>query len=207
MKSKKYLNQYLIDSTRKKWHDYGASCMYFVTICTKNRSHFFGKIVTSESDLVVPNLETNVCLTNSVFEKIKFTQTNNYPTLKPTRIGQIAIDYWKEIPNHYPFVQLGAYVVMPDHLHGIIKIYQPDKTDWTPNAFGVQSKNLGSIIRAYKSSVKRYANQHNLDFEWQSNYHECVIRNEIGLYFVSRYIYQNTEKWIKSKTDNCPSTI
>jgi REP element-mobilizing transposase RayT len=39
-----------------------------------------------------------------------------------SEIGELAEKYWKEIPDHFPFVQLGAYVVMPDHVHGIVII-------------------------------------------------------------------------------------
>jgi hypothetical protein len=55
---------------------------------------------------------------------------------------------------------------MPNHIHGILFFNRPDIKDWTPNQFGVQSQNLGSVIRAFKSTTKRYANQNNIKFEW-----------------------------------------
>ncbi len=85
---------------------------------------------------------------------------------------------------------------MPNHIHGILFFNRPDKKDWTPNKFGVQSQNLGAVIRAFKSSLKRYANQNNIEFEWQSLYHDRIIRNEKALNAIRRYIINNPLKWI-----------
>ena len=43
-----------------------------------------------------------------------------------TSLGQAAQDCWEEIPNHFPFVVLDAFVVMPNHVHGIVVIEKPD---------------------------------------------------------------------------------
>jgi putative transposase len=121
----KFQNKYRIPSARLKGYDYGSNGMYFVTICTQNRLHYFGEIVST--------------------------------SLRPTVIGQIAIDFWNEIPKHFPFVELDEFIIMPNHIHGILFFNKPNKTDWTPNQFGAQSKNLGSVIRGFKASVKRHA--------------------------------------------------
>ena len=58
-------------------------------------------------------------------------------------IGEIANQYWSEIPDHFPFVKLDAYVIMPDHVHGIIiidKQIHPNNSVIQPNQFGPQSK-------------------------------------------------------------------
>ena len=73
---------------------------------------------------------------------------------------------------------------------------RPDKTDWTPNKFGPQSQNLASVIRGFKSSVKRYANQNNIEFEWQTRYHDKIVRNEEALQAIRQYIKNNPKKWI-----------
>ena len=67
---------------------------------------------------------------------------------------------------------------MPNHIHGILYLNPIDKTDWIPNKFGPQSNSLGAIIRGFKSSVKRYANQINIEFDWQTRYPDRIIRNE-----------------------------
>ncbi len=107
----KFNNTYRIPTNRLPGYDYGADGWYFVTICTKNRVHYFGEIV----------------------------ETRNCASLQPTETGIITNEYWLQIPQHYPFVQLDAFVVMPDHIHGILVFNKPEKTDWNPNQFGVQS--------------------------------------------------------------------
>jgi len=84
---------------------------------------------------------------------------------------------------------------MPNHIHGVLFFNRPDKKDWNPNQFGVQSQNLGAVIRAFKSSVKRYANQNKIDFEWQSRYLDIIIRNDNSLNAIRRYIDNNPLKW------------
>lgn len=158
----KFLNKYRIPAARLNGYDYGSNGVYYVTICTKNRIHYFGDIVEMDN---YPSLQ-------------HMTHNCANQRLQPTTIGQIAINFWNEIPKHFPFVELGQFVIMPNHVHGLLVFNKPDKNDWQPNKFGVQSQNLGSVIRAFKSSVKRYANQNNIEFEWQSRYHDRIVRNE-----------------------------
>ena len=86
--TKKYKDKYRINSTRLKNWDYGGNALYFITICTKNREHFFGEITKGK--------------------------------MKLSEIGEIAKKCWLEIPEHFPFVKLDEFVVMPNHVHGII---------------------------------------------------------------------------------------
>lgn len=113
-----------------------------------------------------------------------------------TEIGRIAKKYWKEIPKHYPFVKIDYFVIMPDHIHGIIKINKGvtiknvaaqnlaqlpvwlRKKHNYKNVFGPQSKNLSSIIRGYKIATKKWATMNNINFYWQRSFHDRIIRNE-----------------------------
>jgi REP element-mobilizing transposase RayT len=162
-----FQNKYRIPSNRLPGYDYGADGWYFVTICTKNRVHYFGEIV----------------------------ETRNCASLQYTETGTVARDFWSQIPQHYPFVQLDAFVIMPDHIHGILHFNNPDKTDWTPNVFGPQSQNLGAVIRSFKSSVKRHTNQNNIPFAWQSRFYERIIRDQEALDAIRHYIALNPAKW------------
>ncbi|MEN9336809.1 MAG: hypothetical protein RLZZ500_1796 [Bacteroidota bacterium] len=169
---KKFKNKYRIPSSRLQGYDYGSNGIYFITINTKNRKHYFGTITA---------------------------ETHNGASLQATEIGKIAQTYWADITNHYPFVTVDAFVVMPDHMHGILIFNNPEKKDWTPNSFGVQSNNLAAVIRGFKSSTKRYANQNNIEFEWQPRFHESIIRDENALNTVRRYIINNPIKWLKRR--------
>jgi len=113
-----------------------------------------------------------------------------------TPLGQAAFDCWVAIPDHFPFVVLDGFVVMPNHVHGIIIIDKPDDSGGDrPNRFGPQSKNLASIVRGYKIGVTKYARQHDIGFKWQARYHDHVIRN-VGEYErIREYIDENTQRW------------
>jgi putative transposase len=119
--------------------------------------------------------------------------------LQPTEIGRIASQYWSDIPVHMPFIRLDEFILMPDHLHGILTIEKTDKTDWKANEFAPQSKNIPSVIRGYKAAVKKYAVMNKIDFAWQSRYYDRIIRDEIELENVRQYIRSNPDRWLKKQ--------
>ncbi|MES2274532.1 MAG: transposase [Bacteroidota bacterium] len=164
----KYKGKYRVQPARLKGWDYGSDGYYFVTICTKNRIPYFGSIKT---DL------------------------NGIASLQKTHIAEIAYDNWLKIPEHHPFVELDEIVIMPDHIHVILFINKPEKTTWEVNKAGSQSKNLASIIRGYKSSIKQYAMVNDVDFAWQPRYYDRVIRDQKEYLHIQAYIYDNPDKW------------
>jgi REP element-mobilizing transposase RayT len=91
-------------------------------------------------------------------------------------LGNYAYDCWFAIPQHFPFVRLGVFVVMPNHVHGIIIIDKnnggttvetqyfaslpqipPPQLNIKSNKFGPQSQNLASVVRGYKTGVTKMA--------------------------------------------------
>ena len=177
--SKLFRNKYRIPSARIQGYDYGSHGLYFVTICTKDRINYFGEIYAPVETDNYPSQD----------------ETRNRASLQKTAIGQIAFDFWNEIPKHYPFVELDEFVIMPNHIHGILFINRPDKNDWSENKFGTQSRNLGAIIRGFKSSVKRCANQNKIEFEWQTRFYDVIIRDQKELFAIREYIMNNPAKW------------
>ena len=98
--------------------------------------------------------------------------------------GKLAVLYWNQIPFHFPFIQLGEYCCMPNHMHGIIIINKPDESDRgsvnetrqclvsTENIgkkrFQNQGKQtLSSIIGSYKSIVTKHCRMIDGDFNWR----------------------------------------
>jgi len=67
------------------------------------------------------------------------------------------------------------------------------------NKFGVQSKNLASIVRGFKSAVTTYSKKHGIsEFHWQARYHDRVIRNSFSLTQIQNYIINNPKNWKKN---------
>ena len=101
---------------------------------------------------------------------------------------------WLDLRKRFDDICLHEFVVMPNHIHGIIEITSKDT-------------NLGGIIGAYKSiTTNKYIkgvrenNWKPFDYRlWQRNYYEHVIRNEISHLQINDYIKYNPEKWCDDK--------
>jgi len=124
-----------------------------------------------------------------------------------SEVGEIAEACWQQIPDHYPQVILDGYVVMPNHVHGIIEIAGTQGGD-DANVVGANnhsplqdttcgtSRTIGAMIRGFKIGVtKRAQNEHNLYGVWQRNYYEHIIRNERELRAIQEYITYNPAQW------------
>ena len=138
-------------------------------------------------------------------------------------IGQIAKQEWINTKKIRKNVKLHEFVIMPNHIHGIIQINNPitvethgdaslqrgqrDNTTIVKthshasrhgeykNKFGPQSKNLSSIIRGFKGTVTKHATINNINFAWQPRFHDHVIKNDGELNKIRYYITINPEKW------------
>ncbi|MCL4254481.1 MAG: hypothetical protein KJ043_11985 [Anaerolineae bacterium] len=99
-------------------------------------------------------------------------------------LGKIAQSDWANIPSHYDHIMLDEFIIMPNHMHGIITLTQSGKTS------------LGSIIGVYKSGVTRQARQLGYDIIiWHGRYHDRIIRNEAELFRIRAYILENPSRW------------
>ena len=130
--------------------------------------------------------------------------------------GQIAKAAWDDMPARFPSVRLDAFIVMPNHVHGIIMVgpqfIAPQKTP--PTIVGAQfivpsdgfdgtnqgvmnyAPTLGDMVRAYKAASTRLIRQAGTpDFAWQRNYYEYVIRDEESLNRIRQYILDNPARW------------
>jgi len=130
-----------------------------------------------------------------------------------SEIGKIAEKCWNEIPIHYPCVQLDKYVIMPNHIHGIIKIIDGDDNIAGGENIGAEDfqplhqskinqyqeiipKSLGSIMRGFKIGITKYCDQQKFKyFAFQRNYHEHIVRNENELNRIREYIMYNPLRW------------
>ena len=130
-------------------------------------------------------------------------------------IGEYAENFWMEIPNHFPFVELGNFVVMPNHTHGILIINNVkslqcndiDKSlqcnDSTTNQYysdiSPKSGSISTIVRSYKSVVSKHARLLNTEFNWQPKFHDHIIRNSESFERIQNYIENNPSNWKEDK--------
>ncbi len=209
----KFQNKYRIPSARLQTWDYASKGSYFITICTKNREHYFGEIVDGISG----------------FE------------MQLNAIGELAEQFWVEIPIHFPFITLGNFVVMPNHIHGILIIADknivddndivetlpdttnvemlpivetlqcnvssgetmnttnPDKNEQM-SKISPKSGTISTIIRSYKSVVtKNVGLLPKTNFKWQPLFHDHIIRDAESFERIQNYIANNPRNWKDDK--------
>ncbi len=160
-------------SVRLRDYDYSREGAYFITICTNNRSEILGYIENSK-----------IILTLS---------------------GSVIQDLWIEISKIYKDIELDQYVVMPNHIHGIIVItekmdsHRRGLINQTPTKWIMMknpSQTLGKIIRRFKAKASYVVHKTGfVDFRWQRNYYDHIIRNDRELRKIREYIMNNPTKW------------
>jgi REP element-mobilizing transposase RayT len=115
--------------------------------------------------------------------------------------GRLVESCWREIPDHFSHIDLDDFVVMPNHLHGIVGIAEPvGATHGSPpgTARGPTHRSLGAIIGTFKTAVAQRINRLRRTTGvsvWQRNYYEHIIRNERALDAIRQYIAENPRRW------------
>ena len=114
--------------------------------------------------------------------------------------GEIAFAEWLKLSERFPNIILHEFIVMPNHIHGIIEI-----SERQVGAALAAAPTIGNIIGAYKSlvfneSLKIYKNQNEgMGKLWQRNYYEHIIRTQESYLKIKEYILSNPEKWENDK--------
>lgn len=138
--------------------------------------------------------------------------------VKFSNAGKVVESVWKEIPTHHANVELDEFVVMPNHIHGILVINESPvgaiviAPNSTSAAVGVQfiapksesspidsnrAGTIGKIVRAFKARCTHAIHQEQSEETpiWQRNYYEHIIRNEKELLAIREYIANNPMQW------------
>lgn len=127
--------------------------------------------------------------------------------------GRIAQAEWLKLSERFLGVQLDEYVIMPNHLHGIIIIPKGTTMDNTPQRFRehmhkmaeeripqlkvpYQAPTLGKIVGTYKGATARLIRLSGaIDFAWQERYFDSIIRDGKALQAMRRYMENNPQSW------------
>jgi len=136
-----------------------------------------------------------------------------------SEIGIFAQQNWHKIADHFPFVFLDSFVVMPNHIHGILildkhedienfhdfTVEQDFNSDINLNTPGQQrfrnqgNKSVSSIIGSYKSAVTKQAHLINSCFGWQARFYDHIIQSDREFNMIRQYIDDNPANWGKDK--------
>jgi REP-associated tyrosine transposase len=168
-------------SIKLKNYDYSKSGVYFITICTIDHTCIFGEVLGG--------------------------------VMKMNDYGTIAQRCWNDVPKHFPNVKVDVYVIMPNHIHGILWLMETvvDVGKKHTSSLHLQPLNtiptfkktkLCHIIGSFKSAITRRINIARGSpgkSLWQKSYYEHIIRDDISLNKIRKYILFNPLIWYKHR--------
>lgn len=149
---------------RLKNYDYSQNGLYFITICIQDKKHILSKIIVGDGS-PVPQL---------------------------TVYGQVVKKYIERLPEKFSGVRAEKYVIMPNHIHILVEIYN------APFGTGDPSPTIGSVIGWFKYQTTKQINSlRNTPGEcvWQRSFHDHIIRNLQDYEEIWQYIDENPLKW------------
>jgi len=121
-------------------------------------------------------------------------------------VGKIVSDDWEKLPERFPHIEMDEFVVMPNHMHGIIIVGAPlvgALNDPRAGTRPAPTMTLGEIVGVFKSIttneyIQNVKNHHWPKFDkqlWQRNYYDHIIRDESALTRIRKYIVDNPAEW------------
>ena len=118
--------------------------------------------------------------------------------VRPTPLGERVGVGWASIPQFSPFVTLDAFVLMPDHFHGVLLFDRNEPAGLPPayeNRFGPQRDNLAAVLRGLKAGVSSFARAQRVAFAWQPRFYDRIVRSADELTRIRHYIATNPSRW------------
>ena len=152
--------------TRLGGYDYSENGAYFVTICTKDKQKTLSNIVGG-----------------GAFDA---------PQIQLTAVGRVVEKYIRSTDN-VPSITVDKYVIMPNHVHLLIRIHHGSGTSWAPSPTSLTRAN--QVLPHAISTLKRFVNRDVGCDVWQRSFHDHVVRDEQDYRDIWQYIDQNPHKW------------
>ncbi len=191
----KFNNQYRIPSARAQWHDYNGGT-YFVTICTKNREHYFGEINTEPQMQLSP-------IGQYAYEQFMNVKTH-YPYAE--------IPLFVVMPDHIHAIVMidGENDTINDDTDGGRDGVHTVSTEnrWKSDVVDDQMQTIAKckgllsvVVGGLKRAITKFANQNNIPFAWQTRFHDRIVRNQDEFDRISDYIEKNVVNWQNDKLD------
>jgi REP element-mobilizing transposase RayT len=174
-------------SIRLKGFDYAQPGAYFVTLCVRNRECLLG-------DTVGPSVGTHGGAPAS-------DDRDGMARLELSAYGRIVADGWYRSAEIRREIELDVFVVMPNHIHGIVLIHEGRAHRRAPlpsDRNHRKPRSLGSFLAGFKNATTTQINilrgTPGMSF-WQRNYYERIIRDETELNYIRQYIINNPMQW------------
>lgn len=107
-------------------------------------------------------------------------------------LGQFVQTTWLSIPNYYPSIEIHEMIVMPNHIHGILKIIEENQSG--------KRDSITKAVGGFKAVTSKYAKANLVsDKLWQRGFYDHIIRKQESLIKIENYIAENPIKWSEDK--------
>ncbi len=175
-------------------YDYGSTGIYFITICVHNKKRILSKIVGERSP--IPYTESHY--PNTVGEG--FPLPYQFAEVNLLYCGKIADKWINRIPEHFKGVSVDCYVIMPNHIHLLLRITKDQNqkgTDGRGNPSPTEIS-VNSVVGWIKYQITREINNKlNKTGEkvLQRSYYDHIIRDRDDYYRIYKYIKKNPLCW------------
>ena len=117
-------------------------------------------------------------------------------------LGRLVEEEWRRTAAVRLSVEVDLYVVMPNHVHGLLWIFGNPADQVSNNSKSIRANSLGSIIAQFKSVVtkrsRRLASAPSSPI-WKRNYYDHIVRNERSLERIRNYILENPARWSEDR--------
>ena len=147
---------------RLESYDYAASGMYFITICTENRKCLLSRITVGAT-------------------------IGRPPKTALTSIGQCVEETLLSIPAHYPSVSVDRYVIMPNHVHLLLRMENGGRPMVAPTVSNIVNQFKGRTTKQIGTTI------------WQKGFYDHIIRDERDYLIRAKYIDDNPAKWAEDE--------
>ncbi len=172
-----FKNKYRIESARLKGWDYRNPGYYFVTICTKGRIPYFGKVEGDDVRLSAIGEIAAQCWAEN-----------------PQHHQGIELDEWVIMPNH-----AHGIIVIVDRV-AVVETLQCNVS--TMQTISPKTGSLSVAVRSFKSAVSKLAHKAGHEFGWQERYWDRIIRDEKELNRIRNYIRANPSNWENDRNND-----
>jgi len=195
-------------NVRWEKQDYSQPAEYAITICVKDNKQILSRVVPiyEQKNVSLPSCKSEQIVGAGVLDRPYSAQ------IILTPYGKIAEKYIKQLDAFYKNIQVLKYVIMPSHIHLLVRILYDDEygrsgTPVPTNDAVTESENhiincddnngANSLISKFISTFKRFCNKEYGKNIWQRSFYDHVIRDDNDLTGAKTYISENPIRWLE----------
>ena len=181
-------------SIRLKQYDYSKEGLYLITICTQNREKILSVIETNNVGAGPVSAQKTKNKLNVNIEPCIVYSRNRI-----TKLGKMIKSAYINLYREFKNIKLHDYVIMPNHIHGIIEICSRADTGPAPTIGDIicsfKTRTTGLCIKGINNGMYKPFNKR----LWQRNYYEHIIRSEKEYLQIQQYVQNNPLNWGNDK--------